>query len=101
MRDWIIFLFVHLAIPVIGIAVYLDKLMPFGAEVELEEVSKVYEDGRMDIKTRGKRIFEMLSFENAMKDKLYAGGNVVFYENDPRVGESQYAEFIFYLKSHL
>ena len=81
-----------------GIAVYLDKLMPFGAEVELEEVSKVYEDGRMDIKTRGKRIFEMLSFENPMKDKLYAGGNVVFYENDPRVGESQYAEFIFYLK---
>ena len=81
-----------------GIAVYLDKLMPFGAEVELEDVSKVYEDGRMDIKTRGKRIFEMLSFENPMKDKLYAGGNVVFYENDPRVGESQYAEFIFYLK---
>lgn len=28
-----------------GIAVYLDKLMPFGTEVELEEVSKVYDDG--------------------------------------------------------
>jgi hypothetical protein len=81
-----------------GIAVYLDKLMPFGTEVELEEVSKVYEDGRMDIKTRGKRSFEILSFENPIKDKLYAGGNVVFYDNDPRVGENQYAEFIFYLK---
>ncbi|WP_113923102.1 LON peptidase substrate-binding domain-containing protein [Cognataquiflexum aquatile] len=81
-----------------GIAVYLDKLMPFGTEVELEEVSKVYEDGRMDIKTRGKRTFEILSFENPMKDKLYAGGNVVFFDNDPRVGENQYAEFIFYLK---
>lgn len=81
-----------------GIAVYIDKLMPFGTEVELEEVSKVYDDGRMDIKTRGKRVFEMLSFENPMTDKLYAGGNVVFYENDPRVGENQYAEFIFYLK---
>jgi len=81
-----------------GIAVYLDALMPFGSEVELEEVSKVYEDGRMDIKTRGKRTFEILSFENPMKDKLYAGGNVVFYDNDPRAGENQYAEFIFYLK---
>lgn len=81
-----------------GIAVYIDKLMPFGTEVELAEVSKVYDDGRMDIKTRGKRVFEMLSFENPMTDKMYAGGNVVFYENDPRVGENQYAEFIFYLK---
>lgn len=81
-----------------GIAVYLDKLMPFGTEVELEEVSKVYDDGRMDIKTRGKRVFEMLSFENPMIDKLYAGGKVVFYDNDPRVGKNQYSEFIFYLK---
>jgi len=81
-----------------GIAVYIDKLMPFGTEVELEEVSKVYDDGRMDIKTRCKRVFEMLSFENPMAYKMYAGGNVVFYDNDPRVGENQYAEFIFYLK---
>lgn len=81
-----------------GIAVYLDKLMPFGTEVELEEISKIYDDGRMDIKTRGKRVFEILSFENPIVDKLYSGGNVVFYDNDPRVGENQYAEFIFYLK---
>jgi len=81
-----------------GIAVYLDTLMPFGTEVELEEVYKVYEDGRMDIKTRGKRTFEIISFENPLKDKLYAAGKVFFHDNDPRVGENQYAEFIFYLK---
>jgi uncharacterized protein len=81
-----------------GIAVYIDNLLPFGTEVELEEVTKKYDDGRMDIKTRGTRIFEMLSFENPMKDKLYAGGNVIFYDNDPRVAENHYAEFIFYLK---
>jgi uncharacterized protein len=81
-----------------GIAVYLDKLMPMGTEVELEEVTKIYDDGRMDIKTRGKRIFEMLSFENPMNDKLYSGGTVLYYDNDPRVGENQYSEFIFYLK---
>lgn len=33
-----------------------------------------------------------------MIDKLYAGGKVVFYDNDPRVGKNQYSEFIFYLK---
>lgn len=81
-----------------GIAVYLDKLMPFGTEVELKEVSKVYEDGRMDIKTIGKKLFEIITLENPMPLKLYAGGNVVFYENDPRISQNLYSEYLFYLK---
>jgi hypothetical protein len=83
---------------VFGIGVFIDKLMAFGTEVELIEIAKEYDDGRMDIKTQGKRVFEILSFDNPMEKKLYAGGNVLFYENDPRVSEVQYKEYIFYLK---
>jgi uncharacterized protein len=81
-----------------GIAVYLDKLMSFGSEVKLMEVSKVYEDGRMDIKTIGGRVFEILSFDNPAIGKLYAGGRVVYKDDNIKVSESLYAEFLFYLK---
>ncbi len=80
-----------------GIAVYLDKLMSFGTEVKLKEISKVYEDGRMDIKIIGGRVFEILSFDNPMIGKLYAGGRVVYQDNYIVVSESLHTEFLFYL----
>lgn len=61
-----------------GICTYLDKLMPLGTEVSLVEISNNYEDGRMDIKTKGVRTFKIHDFQNPLKDKLYAGGKVAF-----------------------
>jgi hypothetical protein len=61
-----------------GICTFLDKLMPVGTEVALVEITNTYEDGRMDIKTKGLRTFKILEFENPMKGKLYAGGKVAF-----------------------
>lgn len=84
-----------------GIAVYIDSLMPFGTEVQLLDVSKLYEDGRMDIKTKALGVFEILSFDNPMPGKLYAGGKVNFKENDLKVPEAIYREFLFYLKELL
>lgn len=84
-----------------GIAVYIDSLMPFGTVVRLVEVSKLYEDGRMDIKTRALGVFEILSFDNPMPGKLYASGKVEFRENNPKVPEAVYREFLFYLKELL
>lgn len=84
-----------------GIAVYIDSLMPFGTEVQLLDVSKLYEDGRMDIKTKALGVFEILSFDNPMPGKLYAGGKVNFKENDLKVPEEIYREFLFYLKELL
>lgn len=83
---------------IFGIAVYIDKLMPFGTEVRLQEISNVYEDGRMDIKTLGVRVFEMITFDNPASGKLYAGGKVVYQENDPSVAKNIYDEFVFFLK---
>jgi len=61
-----------------GICTFLDKLMPVGTEVSLLEITNTYEDGRLDIKTRGLRTFRILGFDNPMKGKLYAGGKVAF-----------------------
>jgi hypothetical protein len=81
-----------------GIGVYIDGFMSFGTEVELLEISKMYEDGRMDVKTIGKRVFEILTFDNPTDGKLYASGKVLFHDNNPRVTKSVYSEFLTYLK---
>lgn len=84
-----------------GICTYLDKLTGYGTEVSLEKVYKRYPDGRLDIKTRGKRAFQIQSFDNPMAGKLYAGGNVEFLENSPVATAVQNHEFLFYLKELL
>lgn len=84
-----------------GICAYLTKLSGFGTEVILEKVIKRYEDGRMDIRTRGLRPFRILTFDNPMQGKLYAGGNVSFLHDDPIITDVQHHEFVFYLKEML
>lgn len=84
-----------------GICVFTDELSGYGTEVLLEKITKRYEDGRMDIQTRGFRVFEILSFENPVDGKLYAGGTVSFLKDDPNVTEVQHNEFIFYMKEML
>jgi hypothetical protein len=76
-----------------GVCVYLDKLMMYGTEVSVVEVSNVYEDGRMDVKTKGIRPFKILDFRNPIDDRLYAGGEVVFLENDPVFDRLVFMEF--------
>ena len=84
-----------------GICVYLNTLSGFGTEVRLEKVIKRYEDGRLDISTRGLRPFKILSFENPIPGKLYAGGNVEFLADDPKITTVQHYEYVFYLKEML
>lgn len=81
-----------------GVSVYLDKLMPYGSEVIVEDVSKVYEDGRMDIKTKVIRVYELLKFENPFEDKLYAAGEIISFENDLIVPIDLQDEFLFHIK---
>ncbi|GAB3648294.1 LON peptidase substrate-binding domain-containing protein [Echinicola sediminis] len=84
-----------------GICVYTDRLMSHGTMVKLLEVHKEYDDGRMDIKTKGVRPFRIVKFENPIGDRLYAGGEVELLENDEIVSNVQYKEFIFYLREML
>lgn len=71
-----------------GIPAFVNnKLLGYGTEVEVKQLSKRYGDGRMDIKTKGLRIFRIVDFQNPVKEKLYAGGEVVFIENEDLSGE--------------
>jgi Lon protease-like protein len=65
-----------------GIPSYVNNKIEFGTEVEILKVEKVYEDGRMDIRTRGTEIFEIVEYHDTWNDKLYAGGVVKYLEND-------------------
>ncbi|MDT0540315.1 LON peptidase substrate-binding domain-containing protein [Croceitalea sp. P059] len=63
-----------------GIPVYIDKKIEFGTEVQLVEVVNTYEGGEMDVVCVARQVFKVVSFENEMGDKLYAGGEVEFLE---------------------
>ena len=67
-----------------GIPVFIDNSIAFGTEVQLVEVVNTYEGGEMDVVCVARQVFRVLSFENQMEGKLYAGGEVEFLdmEND-------------------
>jgi len=64
-----------------GIPVFLDKLMPYGVEVALDEIVKLYSNGEIDIVCKAINVIKLNSFETKMPDKLYAGGDVTILEN--------------------
>jgi len=66
-----------------GIPAYLNnKVKAIGTEMKVLELSNLYPDGRMDIKTEGIRAFRVLSFQNPIPDKLYSGGEIEFLDNE-------------------
>ena len=64
-----------------GIPAYVKNKIEYGTEVEILEIFKTYEDGRMDIKTIGHKIFKVDKYTNPWPEKLYAGGYVDALEN--------------------
>jgi Lon protease-like protein len=57
-----------------------NKLQDFGSLVEILEISKQHENGEMDIKTRGVRVFRILELIKEIPDKLYSGAIVTYPE---------------------
>lgn len=84
-----------------GVCTYLNQMTGFGTEVKLEQIFKRYDDGRLDVKTRGVRAFRMLNFENPMAGKLYPGGEVEYLDDDLSITQVQQLEYVFYLKEVL
>jgi len=71
-----------------GIPVYIYDSILFGTEVQLVEIVNTYENGEMDVTCVARQVFKVISFENQMADKLYAGGEVEFLENVHDVGDA-------------
>src|SRR5258706_12161063 len=54
-------------------AVVNDKVCEMGTLMEITEISERYEDGKMDIKTRGQKVFRVLEIIKELPEKLYSG----------------------------
>lgn len=59
-----------------GIPSYVNNRIDLGTEVEITEVTKKYDDGRMDIRTQAISVFKVTDYWNPWGEKLYAGGEV-------------------------
>lgn len=60
-----------------GIPAFINNKLPgYGTEMHVTTLHKRYDDGRMDIKSKGLTIFRLVNFENPVPGKLYAGGEV-------------------------
>lgn len=55
-----------------------------GTLVEVKEIVEVYEDGKLDIKTKGVSLFRILEVVKSIPDKLYSGAIVNYPENEER-----------------
>lgn len=67
-------------------AVIEKKLQDHGTLVEITEISKIYDNGEMDIKTRGVQVFRILELIKEIPDKLYSGA-IVNYPDNHRQGK--------------
>ena len=66
-----------------GIPVVIEnKMSELGSLVEIIEISKIYENGEMDIKTKGKSIIRILEVIKEVPGKLYNGAIVSYLENE-------------------
>lgn len=58
--------------------------LKFGSIVELDKISNVYSDGKMDVKTKGVRPFEVKRYVKTYPNKSYPGGYIeeLFWEDE-------------------
>jgi uncharacterized protein len=58
-----------------------NNISEIGTLVYIKEISKKYEDGKMDIKTEGGELFRILEHVQTLPDKMYNGAIVSYLEN--------------------
>lgn len=66
-------------------AVLKNKIVETGTLLEITEIVKKYNDGRMDITVKGKSVFRILEVINTIPAKLYSGAIVKHLVNDENV----------------
>jgi|AntRauTorckE5430_2_1112549.scaffolds.fasta_scaffold01334_3 hypothetical protein len=71
-----------------------NRLMPVMVEIELVEISKIYEDGKLDVKTRAtNRVVRIADLQKTLPDKLYAAATV-----EPLMYDFEDSEFLLAMK---
>ena len=65
-----------------GIPAVIDnRLQDYGTLILIREVTKVHDNGEMDIKTQGDKVFRILEVIKEIPDKLYSGAIVNYPDN--------------------
>lgn len=75
-------------------AVINDRLSEMGTLVHIREISKVYDDGKMDIKTDGTAVFKILEVIKELPEKLYSGAIVTYPKNVVTGGKQELMKLI-------
>ncbi len=75
-------------------AVVGDKVQDYGTLVRVVDIKQVYDDGKMDIVTRGEEVFRMLELIKTIPEKLYSGAIVTYPENDTRSASRQMSQIV-------
>src|SRR5580698_4834559 len=71
-----------------GIPAVIDnRLNEMGTLVRVTELVKQYENGEMDIRTQGLRVFRMLELIKTVPDKLFSGAIVNYPDNTEGPGK--------------
>lgn len=65
-------------------SVIKDKVTEMGTLVSITAISKEYEDGKMDIKTKGESVFKILEVVKELPEKLYSGAIVTYPDNNAK-----------------
>ena len=76
-------------------AVINNSVQEYGSIVELLEISKEYENGELDIKTKGVRVFKILEIINELPDKLYSGAIVNYPANNETTNRAAMQKILF------
>lgn len=58
-----------------------NKMQELGTLLEIMEITKEYETGEMDIKTKGTKVFRVLEVIDSVPEKLYSGAIVNYPHN--------------------
>jgi Lon protease-like protein len=66
-----------------------NRQQELGTLVELTDIVQVYDNGEMDIKTRGLKVFRVLEIIKTIPDKLYSGAIVNYPDNDEDAGNRE------------
>lgn len=63
-----------------------NRLQEMGTLVQVTDIVQTYDNGEMDVKTQGLKVFRILEVIKAVPDKLYSGAIVNYPENDEDAG---------------
>lgn len=74
--------------------VFDRKPAEYGTLMQITEVAKVYDNGEMDIRTKGVSVFQTLEFVKEIPEKLYSGAIVTYPDNVIEKGETQISTII-------